>query len=227
MSIFERISTILKANINELLDKAEDPEKMINQLIRDMEGELEKAKDQVAEAMAQEKKLERESLAAETLVEQWHGKAMLAVKRGEDELAKEALAKKLAYQKTAARLKEELEEQEAAVTNMKEQLHALQAKIEDAKRQKDVLLAKHKRVKAQETIRRSRTELSYAEDALSAFARMKERIEDEEAIVAAAAELEKESLEAKLEKVEAESELEAELAALKAEVAAEGGEERA
>jgi phage shock protein A len=218
MSIFDRIGTILKANINDLLDQAEDPEKMINQLIRDMEGQLKEARGQVAEAMAQERKLEREALAAEALVEQWHGKAVLAVQRGDDDLAKQALARKIAYEKKATSLRTELEEQETAVTNMQEQLHALQAKIEDAKRQKDVLLTKHKRVKAQETIRRSRLDLSRADDALSAFARMKEKIEDQEDIAAAAAELEKAEVETRFEKLEAESDLDAELAALKAEV---------
>ncbi len=225
MSISDRIGTILKANINDLLDQAEDPEKMINQLIRDMEGQLKEAREQVAEAIAQERKLEREALAAEALVEQWHGKAVLAVQQGDDDLAKQALARKMAYEKKAANLRTELEEQEAAVTHMKEQLHALQAKIEDAKRQKDVLLAKHKRVEAQETIRRSRLDLSRADDALSAFARMKEKIDDQEDIAAAAAELEKEEVEARFEKLEAESELDTELAALKAEVQGGTGEE--
>lgn len=224
MSIFDRIGTILKANIHDLLDQAEDPEKMINQLIRDMEGQLKEAREQVAEAIAQERKLEREALAAETLVEQWHGKAVLAVQREDDDLAKQALARKMAYEKKAANLRTALEEQEAAVTTMKEQLHALQAKIGDAKRQKDVLLAKHKRVKAQETIRRSRLDLSRADDALSAFARMKEKIDDQEDVAAAAAELEKEEVEVRFGKLEAESELDAELAALKAEVKGGPGE---
>ncbi len=225
MSISDRIGTILKANIHDLLDQAEDPEKMINQLIRDMEGQLKEAREQVAEAIAQERKLEREALAAEALVEQWHGKAVLAVQRGDDDLAKQALARKMAYEKKATGLRTELEEQEAAVTTMKEQLHALQAKIEDAKRQKDVLLAKHKRVKAQETIRRSRLDLSRADDALSAFARMKEKIDDQEDVAAAAAELEKAEVEDRFEKLEAESELDAELAALKAEVQGGTGEQ--
>jgi len=224
MSIFDRIGTILKANIHDLLDQAEDPEKMINQLIRDMEGQLKEATDQVAEAIAQERKLEREALAAEALVEQWHGKAVLAVQRGDDDLAKQALARKMAYEKKATSLRNELEKQEAAVTNMKEQLHALQAKIEDAKRQKDVLLTKHKRVKAQETIRRSRVDLSQADDALAAFGRMKEKIEDQEDIAAAAAELEKTEVETRFEKLEAESELDMELAALKAEIQGSAGE---
>lgn len=223
MSIFERISRILESNINDLLDKAEDPEKMIKQLIRDMEGDLREARGHVAEAMAQEKRLEREALAAEALIEQWHGKAELALKRSEEELARQALAKKLTYQKKAAHLRQELEEQEKAVTNMQGQLNALQARIEDAKRQEAVLLAKHKRTQAQESIRRSRLELGEAENALQAFARLKDKIEDQEAILAAATELEKEGLEERFEKLEAESELEAELAALKAELEAGKG----
>lgn len=219
MPIFDRIATILKANIHDLLDKAEDPEKMIYQLLREMEEEHDKAKEQVAEAIAQEKKMERDLLAARALVEQWHVKAATALRAGDEALAREALARKLAHQKRADALQKALEEQTEAVTRLKEQLHALQAKIEDAKRQKDVLLARQKRVEAEQQIRQTMSTLAYAEDAFRAFDRIKDKIEDQELVLEALREMEAEvSTQARFAELEADQELEQELAALKAEL---------
>jgi len=201
MPIFDRISTILKANINDLLDKAEDPEKMIYQLLREMEQQNEKARRQVA-------------------------KAATALRAGDEALAKEALARKLAHQKRAKALREALDDQTLAVTRLKEQLHALQAKIEDAKRQKDVLLARQRRVEAEEQIRTTMSTLTYAEDAFQAFDRIKDKIEDQELVLEALREMEAEtSTEARFEELEADQELDTALAALKAELGGEGPSE--
>lgn len=223
MAIFDRITSILKANIHDLLDKAEDPEKMIYQLLREMEDEHGKARNQVAEAMAQEKKLERDLLAAQALVEQWQAKAATALRAGDEALAREALARKLAHGKRAEALQRALEDQTEAVTRLKEQLHALEAKIEDAKRQKDVLLARRKRVQAEEQIRTTMSTLTYAEDAFRAFERIKDKIEDQELVLESLREMEAEtSARARFEKLEADQELEAELAAMKAQLGGEG-----
>ncbi len=222
MPIWDRIATLLKANIHDLLDKAEDPEKMVYQLLREMEEEHEKARKQVAEAMAQEKKMERDLLAARALVEQWHAKAAVALRAGDEALAREALARKLAHQKRAEALQRALEEQTEAVTRLKEQLHALEAKIEDAKREKDVILARRKRVQAEQEIRTTLSTLAYAEDAFRAFERLKDKVEDQELVLEALRDLEAEaSEEARFAALEADQDLEQELAALKAEL---GGE---
>ena len=217
MNILDRVETILKANINDLLDRAEDPEKMLAQLLSDMEETYKKAEDQVTEAMALEKKLERESLAAQALVEQAHAQAVKAVQGGRDDLAKQALSRKLALEKRAASLKEELEMQSKAIISLRSQLNALQAKIEDARQQKSALLARQKRLQAEQTIRRSMSDLRYAEDAFQAFDRMKEKIEDKEAILAAAKELEAEGRQVAAAS-ESDEAVEIELAALKAEL---------
>jgi phage shock protein A len=222
-SIIDRISTILKANINDLLDKAEDPEKMIYQLIRDMEAEHERAKDYVAESMAHEKKMEREYLAAQGLAQEWEGKAAAALQAGKEDLAREALARKLAYDKTATNLKGQLEEQTQAVTLLQQQLHALAAKIEDAKRQKDVILARQKRVEAERHMRATSSMLRYSDTAFAAFDRIKGRVEDEEGILEAARELEQQATEAKFADMERDSDVDLALAELKAKMAAESG----
>ena len=217
MAILDRIATILKSNINDLLDKSEDPEKMVLQLLREMEEEYEKAKEQVAESMAQEKKLSRGLLAAKALVEEWHAKAASSLRAGEESLAKDALSRKLAHSKRVEALEKALEEQTEAVTRLKQQLHALQAKIEDAKRQKDVLLAKRKRVEAEEQIRTTMSTLKYSEDAFAAFDRVQDKIEDQEAVLEALKELESEAAaEDKFEELEAEQDLEDAFSALKA-----------
>lgn len=219
MPILDRIATILKANIHDLLDKAEDPEKMIYQLLREMEEEHDRARNQVAEAMAQEKKMERDLLAARALVEQWHAKAAAALRAGDEALAREALAHKLAHQKRADALQRALDEQTEAVTRLKEQLHALEAKIEDAKREKDVILARRKRVQAEQEIRRTAQTLAYSEDAFRAFERIKDKVQDQELVLEALRELEKEAgKEARFAELEADQDLEQELAALKAEL---------
>lgn len=222
-SIIDRISTILKANINDLLDKAEDPEKMIYQLIRDMEAEYERAKIQVAESMAHEKKIEREYLAAQALAQEWEGKAAVALRAGKEDLAREALARKLAYEKTAANLKEELEKQTQAVTLLQQQLHALGAKIEDAKRQKDVILARQKRIEAEKHLRATTSLLHVSDSAFAAFERIKGRVEDEEGILEAAKELEQQIVEAKFAELERDTEVDIALAELKTRLAAESG----
>ncbi|NLE76684.1 MAG: PspA/IM30 family protein [Chloroflexi bacterium] len=219
MAILDRLSTILKSNINDLLDKAEDPEKMIYQLLRDMEEEHDKAKNQVAESMAQEKKLQRELLAASALVEEWHVKAATALRANDEALAKEALARKLAHRRRAEALEKALEDQTQAVTKLKEQLHALDAKIEDARRQKEILLARRKRVEAENQIRKTMSSLTYAEDAFVAFERIKGKIDDQEAVLDALREMEQEtSLEARFDKLKADQELDDELAALRGEL---------
>ncbi len=219
MPILDRIATLLKANIHDLLDKAEDPEKMVYQLLREMEEERDKAKEQVAEAMAQEKKMERDLLAARALAEQWHAKAAAALRAGDEALAREALARKLAHHKRAEALQKALEEQTEAVTRLKEQLHALEARIEDAKREKDVILARRKRVQAEQEIRRTLSTLTYAEDAFRAFERIKEKVEDQELVLEALRDLEAEAgKEARFTELEADQDLERELAALKAEL---------
>lgn len=225
MPILDRIATILKANIHDLLDKAEDPEKMIYQLLREMDEEHDKARKQVAEAMAQEKKMERDLLAAHALAEQWHARAAAAVRAGDENLAREALARKLAHQRRAEALQKALEEQTEAVTRLKEQLHALEAKIEDAKREKDVILARRKRVQAEQEIRKTAYTLAYSEDAFRAFERIKDKVEDQELVLEALKELEAEAgKETRFAEWETDQDLQRELDALKAEL---GGEEPA
>ena len=120
MGILERIRTVLKSNINALISKAEDPEKMLNQLVMDMNEQLLEAKKQVAMSIADEKKLERQMLENRAQGEDWEKKAMLAVKAGKDDLAKEALTRKQEYDGYAASFQKEFESQHASVEQLKD-----------------------------------------------------------------------------------------------------------
>ncbi len=226
MAILDRISSILKANINELLDKAEDPEKMLNQLIRDMEEGLKEAREAVVEAMADEGRLERKFLSARNQAKEWEHKAEVAVRQGNDEMARQALKEAASSDELADDLKLALETQERKVEELRAQLSALQAKIEEAKRKKHTLIARWHRVKAEQKIRESAAGLPATDEAFAAYERMKERIEDEELRAEALAKLEKRlSTEAEFDKMETEQQIEDRLAALKARLSAGKGQQ--
>jgi phage shock protein A len=227
MGILERISALLKANINELLDQAEDPEKMLNQLIRDMEEGYREAREQVINAMADQKRLEKKYLANLNLAKEWEHKAEVAVQSGDEDLARKALKRVQDYEELSNDLKLALDKQEDNVTDLRVQLSALQAKIEEAKQRRGVLVARHRRLKAEQKIRESASGLKATDEAFAAFQRMEDRIELEEMRVEAMGELDEEAevVEARLAQEEAELQIEERLAALKARLAAKGGAE--
>jgi len=198
MGILDRIRTVLKANINALISKAEDPEKMLNQLIMDMNEQLLEAKKQVAMAIADEKKLERQALENKTQAEDWEKKAMLAVKAGKDDLAKEALVRKQEYDGYAASFQKEFDSQHAAVEQLKDALRQLQAKIEEASRKKNLLIARAKRAEAQKQIQQTMGSLS-ANSSFDTFDRMAQKVDQVEAEAEAMKELGEVTADQKLE----------------------------
>jgi phage shock protein A len=188
MGILERIRTVLKSNINALISKAEDPEKILNQLIIDMNEQLLEAKKQVALAIADEKKLERQTLENKTQGDDWEKKAMLAVRAGKDDLAKEALARKKEYDGYAASFQKEFENQHAAVEQLKDALRQLQVKLEEANRKKNLLVARAKRAEAQKQIQQTMGALSNT-SSFDTFDRMSQKVDQIEAEAEAMKEL--------------------------------------
>ena len=180
MGILERIRTVLKSNINALISKAEDPEKMLNQLVMDMNEQLLEAKKQVAMSIADEKKLERQMLENKSQGEDWEKKAMLAVRAGKDDLAKEALARKQEYDGYAASFQKEFESQHASVEQLKEALRQLQSKIEEAGRKKNLLVARAKRAQAQKQIQQTMGSLA-GTSSFDTFDRMAQKVDQVEA----------------------------------------------
>jgi phage shock protein A len=188
MGIFKRISDVLQANINDLISKAENPEKMLNQMIIDMNEHLIEAKKGVASAIADDKGIERQVMENQAKSKEWEDKAMLAVKAGNDDLAKQALVRKQEYDGYVAQLKPQWDAQHAACQKMKEQLKGLQDKIEEAARKKDVLIARAKRADTTKKINETIGELN-SNDAMSEFGRMEAKIEKSESEADAMAEL--------------------------------------
>ena len=191
MGIFDRLSTLLRSNINDLISRAENPEKMLNQLITDMKGQLAKAKQQVASAIADEKKLQADAEAMRKQAEDWERRAMLAVQEGRDDLAKQALMRYNEAMQGAQQLHETWVKHKAETENLKGSLRSLNDKIEEAKRKKNILIARARRAEAQQRIQETMSGMS-DKSAFESFERMTEKIEQQERKAIAAAELQNE-----------------------------------
>lgn len=215
MSIFDRISRIIKANLNDVLDKAEDPEKMLKQLLDEANENLMEVKTQTASAIAQLKQLEAKEREYQSEAEKWQAKAELAVTKGEDDLAREALARKKTAQGTADGFKAQVEAQHQSVEQLKASLGELESKIAEMNVKKDLLIARHRRAEAEQNIQKTMGKVGQS-SALSAFERLERKVNDEEAHAAAYGELNHDSLDDKFKRLEAHSEVDDELAALKA-----------
>jgi phage shock protein A len=191
MGIFDRLSALLRSNINDLISRAENPEKMLNQLIVDMKTQLAKAKQQVASAIADEKKLQGDAEAMKKQAEDWERRAMLAVQEGRDDLAKQALGRYNEHLQGAQQLHETWLRHKAETEQLKLSLRQLNDKIEEAKRKKNILIARAKRAEAQQRIQETMSGLS-DKSAFESFERMAEKIEATERKAIAAAELNEE-----------------------------------
>jgi phage shock protein A len=200
MSIFSRIKTVLSSNVNDVISKAEKPEKMLNQLVIDMNEQLIESKKAVAMAIADEKKLEREVLNQQDQSQVWERKAMLAVQAGKDDLAKEALLRKQEYDNACQEYKKQWEAQHASVDKLKQSLRELQNKIEEAQRKKNLLVARAKRAEAQQKIQSTISSISGNHSAFDAFDRMAAKVDQMEAQAEATQELEDFSSNASLDK---------------------------
>ena len=191
MGIFDRFSTLLRSNINDLISRAENPEKMLNQLIVDMKSQLAKAKQQVASAIADEKKLQADAEALRKQAEDWERRAMLAVQEGKDDLAKQALMRYNEALQGAQQLHETWLKHRAETEQLKLSLRQLNDKIEEAKRKKNILVARAKRAEAQQRIQETMSGMS-DKGAFESFERMAEKIEQQERKAIAAAEIQEE-----------------------------------
>ena len=191
MGIFDRFSQLLKSNMNDLISKAEDPEKMLTQILDDMRTQLVKAKQQVAVAIADEKRLRDQADAEYKQAQDWERRAMLAVQEGRDDLAKQALVRHAEHLAHGQQYEQTWESQRSESEKLKNSLRDLNDKIEEAKRKKNLLVARQRRAQAQQRIQETMSSLS-EKSAFEAFSRMEERIETNERQIKAAAEIEDE-----------------------------------
>ncbi len=219
MGILDRITTVIKSNLNYMINKAENPEKMLDQILIQMRQQLLEAKREVAVAIADEKRLGTQLEAELEQVREWERRATIAVQKGEDELAREALRRKADHEQIAIGYKKQWDAQKASTDNLKNALRALSQKIEEAGRKKNLLIARQKRAEAQKHIHEVMTGLSDT-SAFESFDRMASRVEQLEAQASAAVEVSQEltgdTLEQRFRALESSTDVEQELNALKA-----------
>lgn len=191
MGIFDRLSSLIKSNLNDLISSAENPEKMLNQIIVDMRNQLAKAKQQVAASIADEKRLKDQADAEFRLADDWDKRAMLAVNEGRDDLAKQALLRGQEHLEHGQALATTWETHKMEAEKLKQSLRDLNEKIEEAKRKKNLLLARQRRAEAQARISQTMSGMS-DNSAFDAFARMEEKITTNERQLQAAQEIDEE-----------------------------------
>ena len=191
MGIFDRLATLLKSNINDLISKAEDPEKMLDQIVTDMRNQLARAKQQVAAAIADEKRLKDQAEGEYKAAADWENKAMLAIKEGRDDLAKQALVRQSEHDEHARTLEATWQSHQAETEKLKNSLRDLNDKIEEAKRKKNLLLARQRRAQAQQKISETMSSMS-EKSAFEAFARMEDKITSNERLIKASSEIDEE-----------------------------------
>jgi phage shock protein A len=188
MGVFSRLSTLVKSNINDLISRSENPEKILNQLIVDMREQLVEAKKQVAVSIADEKKLKKQLDNERHLSREWEKKAMMAVRAGRDDLAVEALNRKEQHQSLTEEYQKQHDSQKAAADQLRAALRQLHGKIEEAKRKKDLLIARQRRAEAQQRIQETMSGFGDT-SAFEAFEKMAEKVDHIEAQAEASVEL--------------------------------------
>jgi phage shock protein A len=215
MALLERVSTLLRANLNDLIDKAEHPEKMIKQVILDMQNQLLQVKTQVAIAIADQHLLEKKAKENEDKVAEWMRKAELAVDKKQDDLARAALLRVESYREMSNGFAQQVEDQKAQVENLKSALRKLEQKLAEANTKADLLIAQHRRARAASKAGEAHSGMN-ANSRSATFDRMRRRVAREEAVGQAKAELLADDVEDRLAALEKEDRIEQLLTELKA-----------
>ncbi|MBW4619134.1 MAG: PspA/IM30 family protein [Cyanosarcina radialis HA8281-LM2] len=217
MGLFDRIGRVVRANLNDMVSKAEDPEKILEQAIIDMQEDLVSLRQAVAQSIATQKRTEQQYNKNMTEANNWQQRAQLALTKGDENLAREALQRKKNFGETAAQLKSQLDQQAGQVETLKRNLIGLESKISEAKTKKDMLKSRAAAAKANEQLQNTIGNLGTS-SAMGAFERMEEKVLMMEAKSQSAAELAGADLESQFKMLESGSGVDDELAAMKAQM---------
>ena len=217
MGLLDRLSRLIRANLNAFVSDAEDPIKILDQSVADMQEDLVKLRQAVAMAIASQKRLENQAGQAKEQIKNWFSRAELALTKGEDDLAREALSRKKTFQETFESLSIQLQAQNGQVEKLKKSLLLLERKISEARTKKDMLKARAQAAKAQEKIQSAVGDLG-GKSAMAAFERMEDKVEALEASGQAALELAGEDLESKFAALEGGDDIEKELETLRSQL---------
>jgi phage shock protein A len=205
MALLERVAALLRANLNDLIDKAEDPEKMIKQVILDMQNQLLQVKTQVAIAIADQHLLAKKAAENEERRAEWMDKAELAVEKKDDSLARAALERAMSYKELAENFQQQVGDQKAEVETLKNSLRSLEGKLVEARAKSDLLIARHRRARASK--RASEAKVGTSESPGSTFDRMKDRVLQAEAVSQAWAEVTGDDVDGRFAALEKEKEI--------------------
>ena len=217
MGLFDRIMRVIRANLNSLVSSAEDPEKILEQAVLDMQEDLIQLRQAVAQAIATQKRTERQCSQAQTTSDEWYRRAQLALQKGDEVLAREALTRRKSYQDTAEAMRSQIQQQLTIVTQLKQNMMKLESKISEAKTKKDLYIARARSAKASQQINDMMGRVGTG-SAMAAFERMEEKVLQLEAQSEAVAELGTDDLEKRIAALGEADDVEAELAAMKNEI---------
>ncbi|MEB3308840.1 MAG: PspA/IM30 family protein [Snowella sp.] len=217
MGLFDRLSRVVRANLNDLVSQAEDPEKVLEQAVIDMQEDLVQLRQAVARTIAEQKRTEQRYNSDLTEAGKWEQRAKLALTKGDENLAKEALVRKKTFADTAATLKAQLDQQTTQVQSLRQNLTALEAKIAEAKTKKNMLQARAKAAKANEELQKTLGGIDTS-SAMGAFERMENKVLEMEARSQAIGELGGYGIEQQFAQLESSSDVDDELALLKAQM---------
>jgi phage shock protein A len=214
MGLLERVSTLIRANLNDMIDRAEDPEKLIKQVILDMDNQYLQVKTQVAVSIADQHMLEKKFRENEDAGRDWMRKAELAVEKQQDDLARAALDRFQTSQKLALSYREQVDDQKLQVETLKNALIKLEQKLDEAKAKRDLFLARHRRGVALGKAARAQSAIG-DNSRSAAFDRLQDRVNHTEAIASAEVELFNENAGDRLARLDRDSEIERLLSELK------------
>ena len=215
MGLLDRVSTLIRANLNDLVDRAEDPSKMIKQVILDMENQLLQVKTQVAISIADQHMLEKKAQESGEKSAEWMRKAEISVDKNQDDLARAALERHKSAERTAASFHQQVEDQRAQVATLKGALSKLETKLAEAQSKSDMLMAQHRRARALGRASDARMEIG-SRSTIRTFERMKEKITVSEAVSQAKHEMVTDDLDDRFAQMERDDEVDKLLAELKA-----------
>ena len=215
MGLLDRFSRLVRSNVNSLVNGAEDPEKALQQAVADMQSDLISMRQAVAQAIATQKRTERQSEQATRTAQEWYSRAQMALQKGDDNTAREALTRRQTYAQTAQTLSAQIVQQKEIVAQLKHNMVALESKIADARTKKDMYIA---RARAAQSSLQLNDMLAGTSSSTSAFDKMESRVLDLEAQAEVSRELGRDPTEERFAQLEGEGNVEAQLAKMKAKI---------
>lgn len=215
MGLLDRISRLVKSNVNSLVSGAEDPEKALQQAVADMQGDLVSMRQAVAQAIATQKRTERQYDQASRMAQEWYNRAQLALQKGDETTARDALTRRQTYAQTAQTLSPQISQQTEIVQQLKANMKGLERKIADARTKKDMYIA---RARAAQSSARLNEMMTGAHSSVGAFEKMEARVLDLEAQAEVMGELAADPIEKQFAQLEGQAGVEAQLAAMKAQM---------